>query len=102
MTAPVDVLAVMDKAAVRLSHYAGAAKGPGQAESRERLTVAIEEARAAVAELIEAATRANGEHTAPHDCYATGPLTGDPFRDLVSCPGCELAAALARVSGGAK
>ena len=49
----------------------------------------------AVEALARAAERANGEHIAPHDCYATGPLTGDPYRDLVSCPGCELAAALA-------
>jgi len=48
----------------------------------------------AVEALARAASRANGEHIAPHDCYATGPLTGDPYRDLVSCPGCELAAAL--------
>lgn len=51
---------------------------------------------AAVAELVEAATRANGGHTAPHDCYATGPLTGNPVRDLVECPGCVLAQVLAR------
>ncbi|WP_369053437.1 hypothetical protein [Burkholderia gladioli] len=27
-------------------------------------------------------------HAAPDDCYATGPMTGDPFYDLVRCPGC--------------
>jgi hypothetical protein len=32
--------------------------------------------------------RAIGEHTAPGDCYATGPLTGDLVRDLVECPAC--------------
>lgn len=53
----------------------------------------------AVAELIEAATRANGGHTAPYDCYATGPLTGNPIADLVACPGCALANALARIQG---
>lgn len=61
----------------------------------------LQEARAAVAELIEAAERANGDHVAPHDCYATGPLTGDPVADLVECPGCALAAALAACKGGA-
>lgn len=60
----------------------------------------LQKARDAVVALIEAATRANGEHSAPHDCYATGPLTGDRFRDLVSCPGCELAAALSRATEG--
>ncbi len=28
-------------------------------------------------------------HSAPHDCFATGPLTGDPVRDLLVCPGCR-------------
>lgn len=27
-------------------------------------------------------------HIAPHDCFATGPLTGDPIQDLIVCPGC--------------
>jgi hypothetical protein len=27
-------------------------------------------------------------HTKPHDCFATGPRTGDPIQDLVLCPGC--------------
>lgn len=61
----------------------------------------IDEARAALTGLIAAATRANGPHFAPDDCYATGPLTGDPIRDLVECPGCVLAAALARIGGAA-
>lgn len=33
--------------------------------------------------------RAIGDHYAPNDCYATGPLTGDPIRDLVQCPACS-------------
>jgi hypothetical protein len=28
-------------------------------------------------------------HFAPHDCFATGPHTGDPIMDLVACPGCN-------------
>lgn len=55
----------------------------------------------AIAELIEAAKLVNADHSAPHDCYATGPLTGDPHLDLVRCPGCQLAAAIARVGGDA-
>ena len=27
-------------------------------------------------------------HVAPHDCFATGPKTGNPIEDLVACPGC--------------
>lgn len=44
-----------------------------------------------VRDLVEAlreGRRAIGEHSAPHDCYATGPLTGDEFIDLVQCPAC--------------
>ena len=48
-----------------------------EAEKRELLFV-LEEGR-----------RAIGDHFAPHDCYATGPLTGDHFRDLVECPACS-------------
>lgn len=29
-----------------------------------------------------------GDHNAPSDCYATGPMTGDPIQDLVVCPAC--------------
>jgi hypothetical protein len=28
-------------------------------------------------------------HSKPHDCFATGPLTGDPIQDLIACPGCR-------------
>lgn len=38
--------------------------------------------------LFSAAERAIGDHHAPHDCYATGPLTGDGYRDLIECPAC--------------
>jgi hypothetical protein len=27
-------------------------------------------------------------HVAPHDCFATGPKTGNPIQDLIACPGC--------------
>ena len=60
-----------------------------------------------VRELVEAlreGRRAIGEHSAPHDCYATGPLTGDEFIDLVQCPACcfiaKHDAALAKFGGG--
>lgn len=37
---------------------------------------------------LRSAKRAIGDHYAPDDCYATGPLTGDAFLDLVQCPAC--------------
>lgn len=40
-------------------------------------------------ECLEEARRAIGDHNAPADCYATGPITGDPIRDLVQCPACS-------------
>jgi hypothetical protein len=50
----------------------------------ERLYAALEEAR-----------RAIGDHFAPNDCYATGPLTGHRVRDLVECPACSFIATFA-------
>jgi DNA-binding FadR family transcriptional regulator len=49
----------------------------------------------AAPELLEAlheGRRAIGEHFAPDHCYATGPVTGDAFRDLVQCPACSFIA----------
>ena len=43
-------------------------------------------------EALNAARRAIGDDFAPDDCYATGPITGDPFRDLVDCPACSFIA----------
>lgn len=46
-------------------------------------------------ELLEAlheGRRAIGDHSAPGDCYATGPVTGDPIRDLVQRPACSFIA----------
>jgi hypothetical protein len=36
--------------------------------------------------------RAIGDHFAPNDCYATGPMTGDAVYDLVMCPACSFIA----------
>lgn len=47
----------------------------------ERLLAELTARRARDAEveaLVAAAKRANGDHTAPHDCYATGPSTALP------------------------
>lgn len=89
----VDVLAVILRHAD--SHRQNAGSDAYSAQEAPKLEMAY----SAVAGLIEAADRANGEHVAPHDCYATGPLTGDPILDLVACPGCGLSAALRRVKG---
>jgi hypothetical protein len=43
-------------------------------------------------EALAEARRAIGDHFAPGDCYATGPLTGDAYRDLVECPACSFIA----------
>ena len=46
---------------------------------------------AAAPEMLEAlkiGRRAIGEHHKPTDCYATGPLTGNHYADLVQCPAC--------------
>ena len=39
-------------------------------------------------EALKAARRAIGDHHAPEDCYATGPMTGNDYLDLVQCPAC--------------
>lgn len=54
-------------------------------------------------ESLKEGRRAVGDHHAPDDCYATGPMTGDTFRDLVQCPACSFIgmyeAVLAKVEG---
>lgn len=42
--------------------------------------------------IADAGIRAIGDHFAPNDCYSTGPLTGDPYLDLVECPACAFIA----------
>ena len=57
-------------------------------ELREQL-VASEQRVKVLEELVSAAVLAIGEHNAPTDCYATGPLTGNPIADLCVCPACS-------------
>lgn len=45
--------------------------------------------RAQLVEALKEGRRAIGTHDAPHDCYATGPMTGNEYRDLVECPACS-------------
>ncbi len=53
-----------------------------------------DELRADLLAVCEKAKAAIGEHVPPSDCYATGPLTGDPISDLVRCPACVALAAI--------
>ena len=46
--------------------------------------------------------RAIGDHCAPNDCYATGPVTGDAYRDLVECPACSFIAMYDELLSAAK
>jgi len=62
--------------------------------ARTTLAAHIAQQDATIARLRLMALRAIGDHHAPHDCYATGPMTGDPIADLVECPACSLIAAL--------
>lgn len=34
------------------------------------------------------------EHDVPGSCWSSGPLTGNPFEDLIVCPGCRAIAAI--------
>lgn len=65
-----------------------------QKKARADLANPLDDPRVlALVEAVKEGRRAIGEHHAPHDCYATGPLTGDAFRDLVQCPACSFIAA---------
>lgn len=56
-----------------------------------------EKKNAEVARLREALGRVIGDHTAPSDCFSTGPLTGNPVMDS-ACPACDAIAALSTPS----
>lgn len=57
---------------------------PAYAEM-QRLQKRIAELEAGLLE----ARRAIGDHYTPDHCYATGPITGNYFRDFVECPACS-------------
>ena len=44
--------------------------------------------RDALRKALERGRLAIGEHSAPEECYATGPLTGCAIQDLIVCPAC--------------
>lgn len=61
------------------------AAGADRLRDLESATALLQEA----AKVVEELRRAIGDHWAPNDCYATGPVTGDAIRDLVQCPACS-------------
>jgi hypothetical protein len=65
------------------------------AADRAGLVARIERLREALHE----GKRAIGDHSAPDDCYATGPLTGNNYRDLVECPACSFIAVYEALKG---
>lgn len=71
-------------------------------EDYVQFMAAVDAVESAVMALHEG-RRAIGDHHAPNDCYATGPMTGDEYRDLVQCPACSFIAmydaAIANVGG---
>ena len=52
----------------------------------------LEREKAALIEVLREGRRAIGDHSAPDDCYATGPVTGNAYRDLIECPACSFIA----------
>lgn len=64
------------------------ASAPDLLDTIQSLRREKEALREGLKRVIEAAERSLGDHIAPHDCFATGPLTGNPIADLVACPGC--------------
>jgi len=60
----------------------------------------IKQERDQAVEALREGRRAIGDHIAPNDCYTTGPLTGDDYRDLVECPACSFIAMYDKALGG--
>jgi hypothetical protein len=92
--------AAAERAIVTLKKAIEAAENSNQAG--EDFVVAAA-AAPVLLEALHEGRRAIGDHFAPNDCYATGPLTGDAFRDLVQCPACSFIAiyeaAIAKATG---
>lgn len=88
--AEAEVAEARDALRIRTADY----YAQGDAYDAMRARAEAAEARSGV-ELLEAFSagrRAIGDHYAPDHCYATGPMTGDHFRDLVQCPACSFIA----------
>ena len=73
-----------------MSEFAPYVKALEASELREHvLREQLIAAQAREAKLRKQLQRVIGFHNPPNDCYSTGPLTGNAFVDLVSCPSCE-------------
>jgi hypothetical protein len=57
--------------------------------THDQLQATVEQVCKPLIDALEEARRAIGDHYAPNDCYATGPMTGDVIRDLIQCPACS-------------
>jgi hypothetical protein len=73
-----------DKTDLISQHEAGYYDYVAISEADARLIAAAPE----MLEALKIGRRAIGEHHKPSDCYATGPLTGNHFADLLQCPAC--------------
>lgn len=71
------------------------------AEAAERL-LELKAQRDELLEALELGRTAIGEHIAPSDCYATGPLTGNYIEDLIVCPACRFISAYEKEIAKAK
>ena len=98
--------ALSDEHILILSGDYAIAKVYAEEEGMEAVNRANARLIAAAPDMLEAlheGRRAIGDHFAPNDCYATGPVTGDPIRDLVECPACSFIAmhdaVLAKIGG---
>lgn len=67
------------------------------AEHIRSLEARLEKVEKDRASSIAVGRRAIGDHCAPNDCYATGPLTGNAYLDLVECPACAALAEYDRI-----
>lgn len=66
-------------------------------EEHEQCVAALQVEVSRLRAVVDEARRAIGDHHAPNDCYATGPLTGDEYSDLVQCPACSFLAMFANL-----
>lgn len=60
-----------------------------QLARRDERIAELEKGNQQLLAALKEARRAIGDHYAPDDCYATGPMTDNGYRDLVECPACS-------------
>jgi len=85
-----SALSRSDAGVIDLTATVALLSGLADAITALRAELAAERAKVeAMGQVIAEGRRAVGDHFSPHDCYATGPSTGDPLLDLVQCPACS-------------